>query len=63
MDGNHLCVSAQFEAPGAEQFQPHVREDVKVSKSIACVKALQANHGVGHALLTQPVVASLELLQ
>ena len=63
MDGNYLCVSTQFEAPGAEQFQPHASRDVRTPESFTQVKALQVDPDTGHALLVQLMVASVELLQ
>ena len=49
---NHLHVSTQFEAPGAEWFEPYATRDAKAFESVAQVKALQAHHGVCYAFLT-----------
>ena len=63
VDSDHLYVSTQFEAPGAEWFEPYASRDARVLESIAKVKDLQAHHGMGCAFLIQPVIASMELLE
>ena len=51
VDGDHLHVSTQFEAPGTVQYEPHASRDARVLERVAQVKALQAHHGVAHAFL------------
>ena len=61
VDSNHLCVSTQFEAPGAEQFEAYASRDARALESI--VKVLQVHHDMGHAFLVQSVIARVELLE
>ena len=63
VDGNCFCISIWIMVTREEWPQPHTGGDVMVAESIAQVKALQANHGMGHALLMQVVVVHVELLQ
>ena len=47
---------------GQNDFSPMPEEMVGVPKIIAQVKALQADHGMGHAICIQPVAVRVELL-